>query len=278
MNNNCRTTEQQDRLTELFRLLTATKKDNVSYICNCCSQCNPQCNYPQPIQNQPTTNYQPTTTTTTAPTTTTTAPTTTTTTTTTTPTTTPTNSQQQPTPPPPEPKNTFPLTPSIGRATNVGAPCIEDATLFALTVAGNKGHDPDGVGWITPAQWQAARWNGVPIDICGMTFTQMKDALFPGANTMLGLREVFYAMNPFADNRHPTVPEIDNWNIRVIQHLRDLVGAKQKVSGLQCLFLEAQFASERQNSRAWDTPTYPGTCLGDKNPHCGAGFFPNASD
>ena len=95
---------------------------------------------------------------------------------------------------------------------------------------------------------------------------------------MLGLREVYDTVQPFKDPKNPTVAEIDNWNVRVIQHFRDLIGAPTKVVADRCLFLQTQWAQERKYSTIWDTKYPNGTCVGSTNAHCGAGFIPSCLD
>lgn len=158
--------------------------------------------------------------------------------------------------------------------------CIEDSSIFAINGL-NKSHAPDDIGWLgTPDQIASSwpKWDGVPIDVCGKTTAEICEFVFPSVNTMRGLRDLFYNTKPFADNVHPTVAEIDEWNVKVIQHFRNLIGAKTVVSADKCLFLRAHWNSERAWTRIWDTSDYPGTCDGSSAPHCGADFIPNCPD
>lgn len=201
-----------------------------------------------------------------------------------------------------EPVSSGQFTPK-GISPLVGNDCIEDSTNLSLIATYKKGekigqkantsHDPDGVTWISKDQWDNAKWDGVPINVCGKSREQICSFVFPNGapgkpgNTMRGLRELFYKINPFADNMHPTVEEIDAWNVKVIQHFRNLIGATMQVKPDKCLFLKSQWQSERQFTKAWDTK-YPGPvdednplfgpCLPGSAEHCGARFLPSCSD
>jgi len=186
-------------------------------------------------------------------------------------------------PPPPEPPvdpgtgGLIQYTPSYTQATNIGAPCIEAGTQAANW---NKGHDPDGINWISRDNWRAAEWDGVKFNPCGKTTAQICAFCFPSYNTMRGLRELYYSQNPlpFQDPKHPTIAEVDNWNVKVVQHFRDLIGAPVKVVPSKCEFLRAHWSNERQWTRVWDTKYPTDTCLNFTNPHCGAGFIPSCAD
>jgi hypothetical protein len=171
-------------------------------------------------------------------------------------------------------------TPETSRSPKVGARCIEDSIQLALTTKNgiNKSHAPDDIGWISPATWAAARWDGKPFNVCGKTTAQICNWAFPNRDTMRGLRELFYDTNPFADNVKPTIAEIDAWNVRVIQHFRNIIGAPTEVKPNKCLFLRAQWGEEKKLTRVWDTAEYTDTCLGEKNSHCGARFIPSCPD
>jgi hypothetical protein len=90
---------------------------------------------------------------------------------------------------------------------------------------------------------------------------------------------------PFADKYMPTVIEIDNWNIEVINHIRNMLGITNEVKGDPRLYLEVAWADERKTSTIWDAK-YPGSLNSAYGPcpqpgaqgHCGATFFPDAAD
>ena len=153
-------------------------------------------------------------------------------------------------------------------------------------------HDPDGIGWI---DWTGTAWDGNPIDPSSMTPAQMCAFLRPTGSPYVirGVREKFYAVNPFADNSNPTVEEINNWNVEVINHIRAMMGFTVLVKNDPRLYLEARWADERKFTQYWDTPQYPGGTPGTApgpchdgggNPvdiaggHCGASFFPDPAD
>ena len=155
--------------------------------------------------------------------------------------------------------------------------------------AGNTGHDPDSVTWITKAQWDAAQWAVKTIyDPTKMTKAQFFAALCPSVDRVRGIREVFYNTKPFRDNKNPTKAEVDEWHRIAINHVRALVGytgADRQVQKDQCMFKRAHWGDERKFTKLWDTK-YPGTtvsaagpCIGlNNNAHCGATFIPSAAD
>lgn len=167
---------------------------------------------------------------------------------------------------------------------------VQDQTNFV----NSKGfrHDPDGIPWIPRSSW--VPWDGVTtINPCTSTKAQLMAFIFPppgGVNTMRGIRERFYEVNPYADNRNPTVAEIENWNIEMIRHFRKLLGFNQTthpVSNHKCTYLRAAWSEERARSNYWsgayptgvlDGNTGPCTVPFSSNAHCGGGFILNPSD
>jgi hypothetical protein len=69
---------------------------------------------------------------------------------------------------------------------------------------------------------------------------------------MLGLRKYFYKVNPFKDNKNPTVAEVDYWKVEVICHFWNLFGITTPVEPDECLFAIAHFNDERKYSQNWD--------------------------
>jgi hypothetical protein len=151
----------------------------------------------------------------------------------------------------------------------------------------NTSHAPDGVGWITKEQWEAAKWDGTTYNPAKMSKAQFMAAICPGVDRVRGLREVFYKHKPFADNKNPTKAEIDEWHRIAINHIRALVGYTaddRQVKKDHCMFKRALWGDERKFTNRWDAK-YPGKlgsaagpCLGSKNAHCGASFIPDKSD
>lgn len=151
----------------------------------------------------------------------------------------------------------------------------------------NTAHDPDGVGWITPEQWENAKWDGTIYNPSEMTQEEFYKAIFPYPDVVRGLREVFYQHNPFKDIRNPTKAEVDEWHRIAINHVRALVGytaSERQVQKDHCLFARALWSNQRMYTTMWDE-AYPGNvgtaegpCQNTTNAHCGASFIPNATD
>ena len=137
-------------------------------------------------------------------------------------------------------------------------------------------HTPDGVTWISPSKWKV--WGGVPIDPTSMSKKQFAQKICPSGDTILGLREVFYEHNTFADVNNPTKAEVDEWHRISIQHLRALVGNTNPIEKDHCLFARALWGQQRRFTAMWDDAYPLGTCVGSSNAHCGASFLPNAAD
>jgi len=176
---------------------------------------------------------------------------------------------------------------------------IEGLTPVMRSSTGALRHDPDGITWLTPAQWNQTTWDGVPFNVSGKTTSEICAFLGSSPYLVKGLRQRFYEVNPFADNENPTVTEINNWNLEVIRHFRKLLGNPTPVDHDARLYLEASWADERKYTTVWDT-SYPvgmlyqtspdaayvggqaqGPCVGytdTASGHCGAAFFPNSSD
>lgn len=152
---------------------------------------------------------------------------------------------------------------------------------------GNLAHDPDGVSWISKADWDAARWDGTIYDPSKMTKADFAQAICPSVDRVRGIREVFYSSKPFADNKNPTKAEIDEWHRIAINHVRALVGyagEDRQVKKDHCMFARSLWGDERKFTTKWDAK-YPGEsgsafgpCQGSSNAHCGASFVPDAQD
>jgi hypothetical protein len=162
------------------------------------------------------------------------------------------------------------------------------STFAAKPIAGgNMAHDPDSVSWITPAQWDAAKWDGTVYNPSRMTKAAFASAICPSGDRVRGIREVFYRHKPFADNRNPTKAEVDEWHRIAINHVRALVGYTSQdrlVKKDYCMFARAQWGDERKFTTKWDAK-YPGTtgsaygpCQGSTNGHCGSLFVPSPAD
>jgi hypothetical protein len=153
--------------------------------------------------------------------------------------------------------------------------------------AGIAAHDPDSVPWISKADWEAAKWDGTVYNPSKMASKELVSAICPSVDRVRGIREVFYANKPFADNSKPTKAEIDEWHRIAINHVRALIGytgEERQVKKDHCMFARALWGDERKHSTKWDVK-YPGSvgsafgpCVGSTNAHCGATFVPDAQD
>lgn len=193
------------------------------------------------------------------------------------------------------PTGLAPPMPRLGAPSNTGTPFVQttfhtpvgngipsgQAQVQTITAA-NTNHGPTSFN--TPEQLALSTWDGIPFNPCGKTNQEIHDFVFPqGRYTMRGLEDV-YNENPFNDPANPTIHEIEAWNIRVIQHFRDLLGYDHPVLNDHNMFMRAQWGQERKHSTYWNVK-YPGTvdsaygpCIGGTNAHCGATFLPNSTD
>jgi hypothetical protein len=166
--------------------------------------------------------------------------------------------------------------------------CMEQMSNEILS-AGHASNSPDDVKFLTPAHWAAAAWNGVDTwDACVLPVADVISGIFPNVYTMRGLRELYYEVNPFADELHPTVIELDHWHIKVVNHYRRLLGFPEGANVAMNdadMYLRAQWSGERFYTTIWDQK-YPvsirnqfGPCLKpDPDPHCGNRFVPECVD
>ena len=117
-------------------------------------------------------------------------------------------------------------------------------------------------------------------------------AICPSVDRIRGIREVFYAHSPFADNVNPTKAEIDNWHRIAINHVRALIGytgEDRQASNDHCMSARALWGDQRKFTTQWDVQ-YPGNfnsaygpCIDEDgnrggNAHCGASFLPDLAD
>ena len=175
---------------------------------------------------------------------------------------------------------------------------VSHQTRVSQAVSSVSSQDPDGIGWLS---WSGTEWDGKPVDARNMTRKQLCEFLRPTKTKYVvrGLRDKFYAVKPFADNRNPTVREIEDWNLVAINHIREMLGYPVQVKHDPRLYLEARWADERKFTRDWDN-AYPdamtcsgGSCIGRApgpchdaggnrvdlaSNHCGASFFPDPVD
>lgn len=187
-----------------------------------------------------------------------------------------------PPPPPPPPEEKRQYTSEMSKDPTVSSPAqmIREQTWLSQLVSNVSSQDPDGIGWITPSQWNNAIWDGTPIDPTTLTKAQLCAFIRPNGNyySVRGLREHFYTVNPFADTTNPTVQEIEDWNLEVIRHFRNLFGNPAPVSNDARLYIECRWSDERKSTTVWDTKYPSGTCAGSTDSHCGESFFPDTTD
>lgn len=184
-------------------------------------------------------------------------------------------------------------TPSFTLHTRSAVDEINSSTKTSMAKKGLvTSQDPDGYHPVNKTKtWDKVKWDGVPFDPYGKTKEEMSAFLNPTGDLWLirGLREKFYEVNPFKDNKNPTVAEIDAWNIHVIQHFRELFGNPTPVRNNAKLYLESRWADERKHTTVWDNNYQEGKFDGATGPcnhvksktnngHCGDGFFPNPDD
>jgi len=167
-----------------------------------------------------------------------------------------------------------------------------------LAVSSITAHDPYSIGWIKKSTWDAAKWDGVPIDPCVLSREELAAKICPTGDTLLGLHEKFYEVNPFKDNVNPTKAEVDEWHRIAINHFRSLIGytePERQIKPDHCLMIQALWADQRHWTTDWDTeyPVDPsatsgcgkldsacGPCpqIGSQNGHCGASFIPSKEE
>lgn len=161
-------------------------------------------------------------------------------------------------------------------------------------------HGPSGSVSKTDGTWYT--WDGtttvspyVPTGSDAATTTVIREAwvdwVFPGRSSgnraMRGLKGLYDSVHPFADEVHPTVTEIEAWNVRVVQLFRGLLGLDTGFSNDQVLFIQAKIGTERKDTTLWDTE-YPaqtpynfqwGPCIGySGSAHCGSIFEPSTAE
>lgn len=166
-----------------------------------------------------------------------------------------------------------------------GEDCIRKLTAKTLTDPNYTNHGPSGMTRYDQTKWNNVKWDGQKKHPCNLTNKQLIDYAFPNGDcVMLGLREKYESLRPFADEKNPTVAEIDNWNFEVIRHFRSLweIADKIPIEPSRELFLQAQWAKEYRDSNFWDSryppPGTPNCNKTQKIMHCGGGFFPKAED
>jgi hypothetical protein len=180
------------------------------------------------------------------------------------------------------------------------AQMIDSITAASQAAPHIFSQDPDGHSHVLPWMWARGVWDGIAINPNSMTQSELCTWLKPVQEenhyVIRGIRELFYEKKPFQNIEFPTPREIDLWNIEVVRHFRRLMGINVPANLDARLELEARWASERKWTRDWDGiypldcaggttkggpcgPCWNGTAAADTTGgHCGAAFFPNATD
>lgn len=180
------------------------------------------------------------------------------------------------------------LTPEYSKYSKSETQMMNDLTAHSQAEPANNSQGFDG--WLTNAYNKPeVIWDGVPLDPTGLSGSEICPFIRPTGSSyvILGLKQHYDNIKPFADETSPTISEINNWSIEVIRHFRALLGNNNPVVPDARLFLEARWATERKRSTVWDAD-YPdvggtydgpwGPCQGGTNEHCGESFFPEESD
>ena len=101
---------------------------------------------------------------------------------------------------------------------------------------------------MTPADWTS--WDGVTIyDPTTMSRAAFAAAICPSGDRIRGLRDLFYATNPFADNANPTKAEVDEWHRVALNHIRAMVNyteADRKAKPDHCMSARALWGDQRK--------------------------------
>lgn len=127
-------------------------------------------------------------------------------------------------------------------------------------------HGPGGSGGPGSAAQRAActNWDGLPIytTLCGTTQESVFDTIWPSGPVnvswgnrfyMIGLEQLYWQVIPFSDPVNPTAAEFHAWNVRVMNHLRFLLGRPSSSLDLR-LCNEALWVFERHYGSYYGTP------------------------
>jgi len=162
-------------------------------------------------------------------------------------------------------------------------------------------HSPEGAAWNGPntlgPAMDASMWDGIPYSTAGKSKEEICAWLRPASPWVVrGLRERYHEIKPFKDPTSPTLAEVNDWNLEVIRHIRNLLGDPTPINHDARLYLECRWADERMFTEEWDTqyPGLPMSVPGGSNAgpchvngnrltslayeHCGASFFPSVTD
>ena len=168
----------------------------------------------------------------------------------------------------------------------------------------SHGVDSEHSAWIN---WTNKEWDGHTIyNTARMTQSEFRNGICNGSgDTITGLRELYYAKQPFADELNPTKAEVDEWHRLVINHLRVLSGLLEydenynyvgntvyEMQNDHCLYARSLWSAQRKNTTMWNEkyPLGPGgrdICIVEDgeddshvnySAHCGSNFRPDYED
>lgn len=98
-------------------------------------------------------------------------------------------------------------------------------------------------------------WDGVTtFDCCGKTYLELLEWLFPGGEFLVarvgsrplrGLMSLYDSTQPFANPAYPTVKEMEEWNLRVMNLFRALVG-RPPMEDTRLMMLKSQWNMEKR--------------------------------
>jgi hypothetical protein len=148
-----------------------------------------------------------------------------------------------------------------------------------------RGHDPKGCLRVSEEEWIASYWDGVPKKLCDYDtkakWKELVNWLFPAredgwyTKTMRGLHQRFYDVKPFKDNQNPTIDEIENWFLEVMNLLRELLSIEEKVVFKPKLSIISRISDELEySSSLWNGCDNPCQLSNVAKSHCGMFWDP----
>ena len=140
------------------------------------------------------------------------------------------------------------------------------AAMNTLVLSKVPGHTPQNTTWI----YDWPKWNQQVTNITQMTGAQVQATIcYGGTGIVFGLKEV-YEEKPFTNHQNPPREEVDDYHLRIIRHVRKMVGITTPVSGDRCLANVAYWSQQLVSSTYWDSkyPTQKTKCLNNYGYHC----------
>lgn len=144
-------------------------------------------------------------------------------------------------------------------------------------VSSVKNDTPEGITWLPPTAWKP--WDGSIFNVTLLSRDTFYKSICVTYDTIVGLKELYHSLKPFANVLSPTKAEVDNWELNIIRHIRKIVGlGSNTIAPDPCLYVRALWSDQRKYTRQWDLKYPVGNCILNTNPHCGATFIPNPPD